>query len=124
MSALIATLFPSLSLSPDQSAERIAEHFASISQQYPPLNTDLLPARVKEKIQYCNTGPPEISDYDVYCKIRAAKKPKSCLPGDLPKSILQEFSPELASPVRLILQNIFKSGEWPNHGRRKLALTG
>ena len=104
-----------LCLSPDQSAERIAEHFASISQQYPPLNTDLLPTRVKNKIQSCNTEPPEISEYDVYCKIRSAKKPKSCLPGELPKTILQEFLPELASPVKIILQNIFKTGEWPSH---------
>ena len=102
-------------LTPDQSAERIAEHFASISQEYPPLNINLLPERVRDKILSDNTPPPQLSDYDVYCKIRSAKKPKSGVPNDLPKRILQEFTPELATPVRLILQNIFKSGNWPSH---------
>ena len=102
-------------LTPDQSAESIAEHFASISQEYPPLNINLLPERVRDKILSDNTPPPQLSDYDVYCKIRSAKKPKSGVPNDLPKRILQEFTPELATPVRLILQNIFKSGNWPSH---------
>ena len=25
------------------------------------------------------------------------------------------FTPELASPVKIILENIFKTGEWPSH---------
>ena len=70
---------------------------------------------MRDKILSDNTPPPQLSDYDVYCKIRSAKKPKSGVPNDLPKRILQEFTPELATPVRLILQNIFKSGNWPSH---------
>ena len=69
---------------------------------------------MKDKILSNDIKPPQISEYDTFCKIRSAKKPKSGIPSDLPKVILQEFSPELASPVRKILQNIFNSGEWPN----------
>ena len=47
-------------------------------------------------------------------KIRAAKKPKSGVPNDLPKLITQEFSPELAEPIRRIIANIAKSGSWPS----------
>ena len=101
-------------LSPDQSAERIAEHFASISQEFPPLNVNLLPSRVKDKILSCDSKPPQISEYDTYCNLRSTKKPKSGVSNDLPKELLKEFSPELASPVHKILQNIFNSGEWPN----------
>ena len=101
-------------LSPDQSAERIAEHFASISQEFPPLDIDLLPSHVKDKILSCDILPPQISEYDTYCKIKSSKKPKSGVPNDLPKQIIQEFSPELATPVCKILQNIFNSGEWPD----------
>jgi hypothetical protein len=32
---------------------------------------------------------------------------------DLPKVITQEFSPELSQPVSRIINNIVKSGEWP-----------
>ena len=102
-------------LSPSQSAERIAAHFAAISSEYPPLNIEQLPARVRDKLIPGELTPPQISEYEVYCKIRAAKKPRSGIPGDLPKTLLQEFSPELATPLCKIIQNIFKSGEWPNH---------
>ena len=36
-------------LSAEQSAERIADHFASISQDYPPLDIKLLPPQVQDK---------------------------------------------------------------------------
>ena len=102
------------SLSSEESAERIAEHFAAISQEFPPLNITLLPARVQNKLQ-SGENPPIISDYDAYCKIRAAKKPKSGVPNDLPKTITQEFSPELSTPVSRIINSMFQSGEWPSH---------
>ena len=106
-------------LTPEESAERIAAHFAAISQEFPPLNSDQLPPRVREKIcaaeNESESKHPPISEYDVYCKIRAAKKPNSGIPGDLPKTIIKEFSPELATPVHKIIQNIFFTGEWPSH---------
>ena len=35
--------------------------------------------------------------------------------ADLPKALIQEFSPELAKPVSIIVNNIFQSGQWPTH---------
>ena len=46
-------------------------------------------------------------------KIKAAKKPKSGIPNDLPKLIVQEFGPELATPTSRIFNTIFQSGQWP-----------
>ena len=63
-------------LTDEESAERIATHFAGISQEFPPLNINSLPLHVQRKIKD-NGEPPTISEYDVYCKIMAAKKPKS-----------------------------------------------
>ena len=102
------------SLSELESAERIADHFASISQEFPPLSTDCLPSRVLTKLQSPGR-PPSITEYDTYCKIRAAKKPKTGIQNDLPKLLTQEFAPELALPVHRIVSNIVKSGEWPSH---------
>ena len=100
-------------LSEEQSAERIAEYFSEISQEFPPLNVNCLPDCVQTKLQHAS-DPPIISDYETYRKIRVAKKPKSGVPMDLPKLIVQEFSPELAKPVIRIINNIMKSGVWPN----------
>ena len=55
-------------LSPEQAAEEIAEHFASISNEYPPLNKESLPDRVKKNLATYST-PPTISEYDCYLLI-------------------------------------------------------
>ena len=99
-------------LTEEQSAERIANHFAEISQQFPPLNTALLPEHVQSILKSKST-PPTITERETYEKIVAANKPKSGVPGDLPRSINQEFSVELAKPLNKIVNNIFQSAEWP-----------
>ena len=100
-------------LTEQESAERIATHFAQISNEFPPLDVNCLPSRVQTKLADAEC-PPVISDYEAYRKIREAKKPKSGIPNDLPKLITQEFGPELARPIGRIINNIAKSGEWPN----------
>ena len=60
---------------------------------------------------------PTISDFEVYQKIRKSKKPKSSVPGDLPRTLVQEFGPELATPAAKIYRNIVKSGQWPKQWR-------
>ena len=82
--------------------------------EFPPLEGNSLPACVQSKLQSPGSHPI-ISEYDVYCKIRTAKEPKSGIPNDLPKLIIQEFAPELASPVHRIITNIFQSAVWPGH---------
>ena len=101
------------SLSVEQSVERIAEHFAAISQEFPPLNTHTLPARVQTKLQ-CVDTPPVVTEYDTYRKIIGAKKPRSGVPKDLPKKIIHEFAPELALPVSRIINSITATGKWPS----------
>ena len=76
-------------LTPEQSIERIAQHFANISQEFLPLNYNLLPADVRDNIDQpiCESKIPELPDHDVYQKIRKSKKPKSSVPGDLPRKL-------------------------------------
>ena len=78
-------------LSVKQCAERIANHFASISQEYKPLDLNLLPDRVKSKLA-TKSIPPLISEHECYEKIVKAKKSQSSVPGDLPAKIVKEFS--------------------------------
>ena len=100
------------SLTAVQSAERIAGYFSQISQEFQPLDTACLPARVQSKLQAVSV-PPVIDDCDVYQKIRSTKKPKSGVPGDIPRAVVQEFAAELAQPVCKIINNIVQSGSWP-----------
>ena len=99
-------------LSDEQCAEHIADHFAEISNQFPPLDLTSLPARVQTKLQ-SSDRPPVVSDHEVYSKIRAAKKPRSGVPNDLPKLLVQEFAPELAKPVGRIINTIISTAVWP-----------
>ena len=102
-------------LSDDQCAEHIAEHFASISREFPPLDVSTMPDRV-QTILLSPVNPPVVSDHEVYEKIRVAKKHKSGVPNDLPKIITQEFSPELARPVGRIINTITRTGSGQNNG--------
>ena len=96
-----------------QSAERIADHFAGIRSNFPPLKIYLLPDRVLNKLKTDTTSPPTLSEFEVWEKIKAANKPKSGVPGELPSSLVKEFSVELASPLETIINNIVKTAEWP-----------
>ena len=105
-------------LTNEQSREKIANHFAKISQEYTPLDMKLLSKNVQEKIKSAEISKlPHISDYQVYEKIRKSKKPRSSVPGDLPRRLVQEFGPELAAPAGLIFRNIVQSGHWPQPWR-------
>ena len=55
----------SLGLTAAQSADRIAQKFADISQEYPALSMDSMPTRVVENIQ--NSIYTEASRYMVLC---------------------------------------------------------
>ena len=101
-----------LNLSDEQCAEKIAEHFAAISREYSPLNTSLLPERVKV-ILADKTNPPLITEYDTYLKLKTAKKPKAVIPGDLLNTIVKEFMVELANPVSKLCNNIAMTASWP-----------
>ena len=98
-----------------ESTERIAQHFANISQEYPQLDTQLLPPLVKQIID-TPVNPqdlPSVEDYVISERITKTKKPKSSVPGDIPRRLVQEFGPELALPIGKIYRNIVKTGEWP-----------
>ena len=105
-------------LTDQQAADRIAEHFAEISSEFNPLIASLLPDIVQARLNDLST-PPEISEFDVYEKIKQAKKPQSGTPGDLPCTINKEFSVELAAPLHSLLQKIIQSAEWPKQWKKE-----
>ena len=99
-------------LTDQQCADRIAEHFASISREYQHLDLEVLPSRVKRRLLEQST-PPVISEFECYKQIVRTNKPRSVVPGDLPGEVIKEFSVELASPLQKLFNNIVQSGSWP-----------
>ena len=106
-------------LTEKESVERIASHFAAISNEFPAFNEKCLPSHVQEQLKkpIDLKEIPELSDFDVYRKLRSSKKPRSCVPGDLPHRLLKEFIPELSLPANRIFNNIFRTGHWPKQWR-------
>jgi hypothetical protein len=103
-------------LSIKESVNKIAQHFAAISQEYPPLNPATLPPRVKSKLEtpVDVDSIPEIPDYEVHEKMVKVNKPKSGVPGDPPSRLIKEFTPELVKPAGVIYRNITETGQWPS----------
>ena len=69
---------------------------------------DSLPDDVKNKLASVREEDvPTLSEFEVWDKIVKSKKPKSVVPGDVPKRIVQEFSPELSTPMHRMYTNIY-----------------
>ena len=103
-----------LNLTKKESVERIAEHFSRISQEFPPIKLDKLSQSVCQKLaDSINAQVPYISSYQVEKMLVKVKKSKAGIPGDLPGSLIKEFTPELAKPLSIIYNNIIKTGKWP-----------
>ena len=107
-------------LTPLEVANKIAEHFSQISREFPHLDPGTLPDRVKAKLARPESESriPIIMEHQVYDRIRRANKPKSGVPGDLPRKLVSEFGPELSEPICEIFNNIIshaKQGvvKWP-----------
>ena len=89
-----------LGLTASEAADRIAQKFSEISQEFPPLKVENLPSRVYQKIQNSkNEQKPVISQGLVEDKIEKANNTKGGVPGDLPVKLAKEFGPELAVPA-------------------------
>ena len=66
-------------LSPSQSTEAVANYFAAVSQEFLPLKLEKLPANVQSYLTHPPSKEiiPQLTDYDVFKKLRQAKKPSS-----------------------------------------------
>ena len=64
-----------------ESAERIAQHFSAISQEYLRLDVAALPAFLLAPL------PPRIDELEVFKRLQKMKKTKSTQPIDLPHKL-------------------------------------
>ena len=102
-------------LSPQQCADRFADYFSHISQEFQPIDLQDFPPNIQNKLKAgeSDSSKPVLEDWEVYEKLRRSKKPNSTVPGDLPVKLVKALSPELAKPVACIYNKITQSGVYP-----------
>ena len=83
-----------------ESANIIAQHFASVSNQYNPIDNSQLPCYLPAEL------PPQVTEYDVYLRLRRLKKTKSTLPIDIPDRLL-------AGPLTTIINSSLTQSVYP-----------
>ena len=84
-------------LSNKECANKIAEHFAAISNEYLPINYTQLPCYLPA------LPPPQVTEMDVYERLQKMKKTKSTLPIDIPEVLRKECSIHLAAPLMTVM---------------------
>ena len=95
-------------LSNKESAQKIAEHFASVSSEYSPIDNTQLPCYLPVP------PPPQVEEFDVYQRINRLRKKKSTLPIDIPDRLRKECSPHLAGPLKTIINNSLTKSKYPS----------
>ena len=98
----VRTLFPGKT--DEEIAELVAEFFNSISCEFRPLEPDWV-------AQGADTR--EFLPYQIAGRLRAFKKPKFRVAGDLPPCLVNSCSDILAIPLTIIYNEVAASGEWP-----------
>ena len=88
-------------------ADKIAEHFATISNEYDPVDLTQLPCYLPAPL------PPQVEEHDVYVRIKRIKKTKSTLPIDIPDKLREECAAHLASPLTTIINNCLTQSVYP-----------
>ena len=101
--------------SAQQSAEIIAAHFSSISQEYEPVLLSNFPPKIQDYLLNADGKlAPILTDEEVYKRIKKARKPKSQVPGDLPPKLVKQCAHTLTKPVTAIFNSITQQGQYPN----------
>ena len=89
------------------SAQKIAEYFASVSNEYSPVDHSQLPCYLPRPASM------QLEEYQVYEKIKNQKNTKSTLPIDIPDKLRKMFAAELTTPLTSILNQCLKQQYYP-----------
>ena len=99
-----------LGLSDQDQAEKIADHYASISQLYEPVkNSDYPEYTVPQK-----DAPPRITAAKIEKIVKSMNMKAAGVPGDIPMKLISNFSFELSRPMAHIVNTCFTQGIYPN----------
>ena len=108
------SLFPGKSIA--EVAALLASHFNRISSVFEPLQTHQIPTTYWKTL-------PTLQLYEVAGRIRAFKKPKSMVRGDIFPSLVAAFGDLLAGPLSSIYNAITVTRIWPRLWKQEFVTT-
>ena len=94
-------------LSDEEQAEIIADKFASVSQEYQPLNKDDITIP-----DFCESSVPTFTPLQVKEKLLKVKTNKSVPPDDIPPKLIKLFASEISVPLSEIINSSVRMGSW------------
>ena len=100
----VTDLFPDASS--QEVAEKLADHFSSVAGKQTPLEPGDIPTSYDKP-------RPRLDPYTVMQKLKAMKKPKSTVKGDIFPCLVNRAAGALAFPLADIYNDISGGGEWP-----------
>ena len=92
----------------EEQAEAIATSFAAISNEYEPINRDMI-----DIPPHCPSTVPQFKPYQVRRHLGRIKANKSTAKGDIPARIIKDFAQYLCIPVTNIINTSLMCGVWP-----------
>ena len=90
-------------------AERIAQHYASISNEYKALEKQDIPSSMYSTEEL----PPFIEAYQMYERIMKMNSKKATVKDDIPMAIIKIFAVEISEPVAHIFNIGLSRGLYP-----------
>ena len=96
-------------LSISEQAERIADKFASVSQEYDKLNSEDI-----EVPEFYQDQIPQFEECEVSDILSKMDTNKSSVNGDIPAKLLKTFATGLARPVTNLINSSIVQGKWPD----------
>ena len=92
----------------EEQAEAIATSFSAISNEYEPINRDMI-----DIPPHCPSTVPQFKPYQVRRHLGRIKANKSTAKGDIPARIIKDFAQYLCIPVTDIINTSLLCGVWP-----------
>ena len=95
-------------LSDQEQAEKIADKFSSIPNEYDSLKTEdiIIPPLSEKEV-------PQFHPSQVWLHLTQLKTNKATVPGDFPAKLTKEFAAYIAEPLTDIINSGVRRGEYP-----------
>ena len=107
-----------MDLSPKEQANRIADNFAKVSNEYSQLKTSDI-----DLSKAANLKPtPILEEYQVYEFLKRIKTNTSTVKNDIPAKLIKEFACELAKPLTDIINTMVRLGQFPDIWKLEMVL--
>ena len=91
-------------------AEAIANHYASISSMYKPIQTE----KFRDFLENKKCTPLKVTPSKIKKIIKSMNKKAAAVPGDLPMKIISHFSDLLCRPLAHLINECLAQGTYPN----------